>query len=164
MPPRRSWGTGARVAKADSGIRKAFATGLSDELKRLLREAGVLLLLPVALYLFVCLASYSSQDPGWSHAGSRTPVHNFGGTIGAFIADLLLGFFGWPVPMRSRCCWLALAWRVLRGGGVADARRWNRPCVCSASSSFFIAGRALAFLHLGARPVCPPGRAAFSAS
>jgi S-DNA-T family DNA segregation ATPase FtsK/SpoIIIE len=143
------------VAKADSGIRKAFAAGLSDELKRLLREAGVLLLLPVALYLFVCLASYSSQDPGWSHAGPELPVHNFGGHIGAFIADLLLGFCGglaYAFPLLLA----ALAWRVLRGGG--SPRSPLEPTLrLLGFVAFLVAGSALAFLHLGSAPSLPAG-------
>ncbi len=143
------------MAKADSGIRKAFAAGLSDELKRLLREAGVLLLLPVALYLFVCLASYSSQDPGWSHAGPELPVHNFGGHIGAFIADLLLGFCGglaYAFPLLLA----ALAWRVLRGGG--SPRSPLEPTLrLLGFVAFLVAGSALAFLHLGSAPGLPAG-------
>ena len=143
------------MAKADSGIRKAFAAGLSDELKRLLREAGVLLLLPVALYLFVCLASYSPQDPGWSHAGPDLPVHNFGGHIGAFLADLLLGFCGglaYAFPLLLA----ALAWRVLRGG--ASPRSPLEPTLrLLGFVAFLISGSALAFLHFGSAPSLPAG-------
>ncbi|MDN5924615.1 MAG: DNA translocase FtsK 4TM domain-containing protein, partial [Xanthomonadales bacterium] len=64
-------------------------------MKRRLREAAVLLLLPVALYLFACLISYNPADPSWSHAGSAVAgVHNFGGRVGAWCADLLLYLFG----------------------------------------------------------------------
>ena len=129
--------------------------GLSDELKRLLREAGVLLLLPVALYLFVCLASYSSQDPGWSHAGPDLPVHNFGGHIGAFIADLLFGFCGglaYAFPLLLA----ALAARVLRGGG-APRSALEPTLRLLGFVGFLVAGSALAFLHLGSAPGLPAG-------
>ncbi len=43
---------------------------LSDELKRRLREAGAILLIPLALYLLMCLFSYNDQDPSWGHAAS----------------------------------------------------------------------------------------------
>ncbi len=143
------------MAKADSGIRKAFAAGLSDELKRLLREAGVLLLLPVALYLFVCLASYSPQDPGWSHAGPDLPVHNFGGHIGAFIADLLLGFCGglaYAFPLLLG----ALALRLLRGGP-APRSPLEPTLRLLGFVAFLVSGSALAFLHLGSAPSLPAG-------
>ena len=143
------------MAKEESGIRKAFAAGLSDELKRLLREAGVLLLLPLGLYLFVCLASYSSQDPGWSHAGPELPVHNFGGHIGAFIADLLFGFCGglaYAFPLLLA----ALAWRVLRGGG-APRSPLEPTLRLLGFVAFLVTGSALAFLHLGSAPSLPAG-------
>ncbi|MEO5829176.1 MAG: DNA translocase FtsK 4TM domain-containing protein, partial [Rhodanobacter sp.] len=68
--------------------------GLSDELKRRLREVGALLLLPLALYLLVCLFSYNPHDPSWTNAGQLEHAHNFGGTVGAYIADLLRWIFG----------------------------------------------------------------------
>ena len=143
------------MAKAETGIRKAFAAGLSDELKRLLREAGVLLLLPVALYLFVCLASHSPQDPGWSHAGPDLPVHNFGGHIGAFLADLLLGFCGglaYAFPLLLA----VLALRLLRCG--AAPRSPLEPTLrLLGFVAFLVAGSALAFLHLGSAPSLPAG-------
>ena len=66
-----------------------------DVLQRRLREVAFLLLLPVVVYLFACLLSYSPQDPGWSHAGTPDRVHNFGGSLGAWIADLSFYFFGY---------------------------------------------------------------------
>jgi S-DNA-T family DNA segregation ATPase FtsK/SpoIIIE len=64
-------------------------------MQRRLREVAFLLLLPLVIYLFACLLSYSPQDPGWSHAGTPDKVHNFGGSIGAWIADLSFYFFGY---------------------------------------------------------------------
>ena len=48
-----------------------------------------LMLLPLVVYLFACLASYNPQDSGWSHAGpSGLMTHNIGGAVGAWSADL----------------------------------------------------------------------------
>ena len=59
------------------------------------RESLILLIVPVLLYLLACLFSYHGEDPGWSHAGSVTaPIRNFGGVAGAYLADVLLSFFG----------------------------------------------------------------------
>ena len=69
-------------------------TPLDDALQRRLREVGFLLLLPLAIYLFACLWTYSAGDPGWSHAGQPDRVANFGGAVGAWIADLLFYFCG----------------------------------------------------------------------
>jgi len=59
------------------------------------REALVLLLAPLLLYLFACLWTWDPGDPGWSRAGQLTgEVQNFGGLAGAKFADLVLSFFG----------------------------------------------------------------------
>ncbi|MEP7096496.1 MAG: DNA translocase FtsK 4TM domain-containing protein, partial [Dokdonella sp.] len=46
---------------------------LNEQWHKRLREAAFLLVLPLAIYLFACLFSYSPNDPGWSHAGD--PAH-----------------------------------------------------------------------------------------
>ena len=59
----------------------------ADAMRRRLREAAFLLLLPLVVYLLACLASYNPQDSGWSHAGTGV-TRNIGGTVGAWAADL----------------------------------------------------------------------------
>jgi len=59
-----------------------------------LREAGMLLSFALAAYFLVALFSYNAQDPSWSHSGSNSDIVNFGGTAGAWIADLLFYLFG----------------------------------------------------------------------
>ncbi|THD08791.1 DNA translocase FtsK [Metallibacterium scheffleri] len=67
---------------------------LSEGARRLLREAGALLLFPVALYVLVCLLTHNRNDPSWSHSGPQLGVANWGGLIGAYLSDALLWFFG----------------------------------------------------------------------
>jgi len=65
-------------------------------LGRGLREAGLWMLVCVGLYLLFALISYTPQDPGWSYSGpSSAPVHNAGGPVGAWFADVLLYLFGY---------------------------------------------------------------------
>lgn len=67
-----------------------------DAMQRRLREAAFLLIAPVAAYLLLCLITYSPHDPGWSRAPQPgVGVHNFGGTVGAFLADVLFNLFGY---------------------------------------------------------------------
>ena len=47
---------------------------LDDALQRRLREVGFLLLLPLAIYLFACLASYAPADPGWRRTSTSSPA------------------------------------------------------------------------------------------
>ncbi|TAL72906.1 MAG: DNA translocase FtsK [Rhodanobacter sp.] len=110
---------------------------LSDEAKRRLREAGALLLLPVALYLLVCVFSYHEQDPGWSHAGSAVQVHNWGGTVGAYVADLLRYLFGgiaYFFPLLP----LLAGVEVLRQRGVQPKHPWESSLRLIGAVAFFV--------------------------
>ncbi|MGD9583077.1 MAG: DNA translocase FtsK [Lysobacterales bacterium] len=80
---------------------------------RRLREALVFLLLPVLVYLALCLFSYSPGDPSWSHAGGNDPVENRGGWIGAWTADSLLQLFGVTAYLFPLLL-LGVAWRLVR--------------------------------------------------
>ncbi len=77
----------------------------------LVREAWWLGLVLVGLYLAVILISYDNQDPSWSHMASNNAViQNAGGSVGAWIADMLLYLFGfsawWWVVLAFYSMWL----------------------------------------------------------
>ncbi|HEX7111825.1 MAG TPA: DNA translocase FtsK 4TM domain-containing protein, partial [Mizugakiibacter sp.] len=135
------------MARAANAKGKTPAGGLSEGTRRILREAGALLLLPLALYLLACLASYSPMDPGWSHAGQPEQVHNFGGTIGAYLADLLLYLFGalayaFPILLG------VLGVSVVRGRDADAAPSPLEPTLrLIGFVAFFAAGSGLAHLH-----------------
>lgn len=114
---------------------------------RRLREAMVFLLLPVLVYLALCLYSYSPDDPSWSHAGGNDPVANSGGWVGAWTADSLLQLFGltayiFPLLM------VGIAWRLVRdlhplpGTSRSDSAWLLLGCV-----GLLITGAALSHLH-----------------
>jgi DNA segregation ATPase FtsK/SpoIIIE, S-DNA-T family len=88
-------------------------------LGRALRESGLWLLMCAGLYLLVALVSYAPQDPGWSYTGpSSAQVHNAGGPVGAWLADVLLylcGYFAFLFPVMVG--WSAVL--VFRPGVVA---------------------------------------------
>lgn len=53
-------------------------------------------LISFGIYLFLATVTYTPFDPGWMHISSDTQqVSNASGVAGAWIADLLFGFFGW---------------------------------------------------------------------
>ena len=55
-----------------------------------------LFLVSFGIYLFLATVTYTPFDPGWMHISSDTQtVSNASGVAGAWIADLLFGFFGW---------------------------------------------------------------------
>jgi hypothetical protein len=72
-------------------------------LGRGLRGVGLWALGGLSLYLLLALMTYTPQDPGWSYAGpSNAEIHNIGGLVGAWLADVLLylfGYFGFLFPL-----------------------------------------------------------------
>ena len=126
------------MAARSANVRKEkVKPGLSEEVKRRLREAGALLLLPLALYLLVCLLSYDGADPGWSHADTSGHVHNLGGTVGAYIADLLRYLFG-GVAYCFPLLLLFLGVQVLRNHGMRSVQPWEPSLRLIGSVFFFI--------------------------
>ncbi|HEX4523693.1 MAG TPA: DNA translocase FtsK 4TM domain-containing protein [Casimicrobiaceae bacterium] len=67
---------------------------LSPRLAALVRESWWLLVVAVFAYLALILATYQRSDPGWSFSGTGEAIHNKGGAVGAWLADLLLYLFG----------------------------------------------------------------------
>src|ERR1700704_1388739 len=91
---------------------------LSPRLAALVRESWWLLVVAVFAYLALILATYQRTDPGWSFSGSGAAIHNKGGAVGAWLADLLLYLFG------LSAWWWVFAGIVLV---VAGFRRIARP-------------------------------------
>jgi len=59
-----------------------------------LLETGLLFFSVFAMFLMLALFSFDAADPGWAQTGYQTPVRNMGGTVGAYLSDLLLNLFG----------------------------------------------------------------------
>ncbi|MDF3037236.1 MAG: translocase FtsK, partial [Paucimonas sp.] len=84
---------------------------LPNRLVRLLAEARWLIFGALALYLIISLASYTTNDPGWSRSLEVPKISNWGGRFGAWISDLLLYVFG-----VSAWWWCVLLIRSVAGG------------------------------------------------
>ncbi|MDF2445176.1 MAG: cell division protein FtsK [Moraxellaceae bacterium] len=110
-----------------------------------LREIKTLLWATLGLYLLVVLATWSANDPGWSHQGAES-VSNAGGRVGAWLADVFYTAFGHaavllPVFVFVQVFWLwrkeppllGLAWRSLSllvsivACGALLALHWHEP-------------------------------------
>jgi S-DNA-T family DNA segregation ATPase FtsK/SpoIIIE len=70
------------------------AAPLPSRVVRLLSEARWIVVAGLAAYLVIIFMTYSSADPGWSQANEVPRLSNWGGYIGAWLADLLLFVFG----------------------------------------------------------------------
>ncbi|MCL1077365.1 DNA translocase FtsK [Parashewanella spongiae] len=67
-----------------------------------LLEGSLILCCMIATFVLIALASYSPMDSGWSQSSYQGKVDNLGGTVGAWVADVLLYFFGYVaffIPM-----------------------------------------------------------------
>lgn len=66
------------------------------------RDVFAVLFLALGIFFGLCLVSYSPTDPALSTASDLPYVKNFGGIIGAYIADFLLNFlFGISAYLTS---------------------------------------------------------------
>lgn len=67
------------------------------------RSMITIFLVALSAYLFTAIVTYTPFDPGWTHLSSDTQkVTNATGVAGAWLADLLVGFWGkaailWPL-------------------------------------------------------------------
>jgi len=76
-------------------------------MSRLVSEIRWLAQILVAVFVFIALLSYSSHDPSWIHAVQVDRIANWGGRVGAWLADMLLLLFGvsaygWVVLLLRR--------------------------------------------------------------
>lgn len=69
-------------------------TPLSPQMRHRLREGLFLASVACAVFLFISLVTYHGSDPGWSSTGLGKKVANWGGRVGAWIADIFLSLFG----------------------------------------------------------------------
>lgn len=98
------------VAKSKA---KAGAKHVGVRLQGVAREAVVIALLALCVFLLLVLFSYHAGDPGWSYRGPETQVANWMGTLGAWLADVMYSLLG------TSALWFPAvlgftAWRLMR--------------------------------------------------
>ncbi|WP_040502654.1 DNA translocase FtsK [Herbaspirillum sp. YR522] len=101
----------SKTSQAHIRNTKAPPAPMPNRLVRLISEARWLALTALLLYLVLILLTYSKTDPGWSVASSVPRVANWGGRIGAWLADLMLYIFG-----MSAWWWCVLLGRSVMNG------------------------------------------------
>ncbi|CND91355.1 putative cell division protein [Yersinia nurmii] len=82
---------------------------------RRLLEAVLIVVTILAAYLMAALISFNPSDPSWSQTAWHEPIHNLGGSIGAWMADTLFFTFGVLAyaipPIMVILCWAAFRQR-----------------------------------------------------
>jgi len=58
-------------------------------------EVGLIAFTGAAAFMILALLSFDPADPSWSQTGYQSQINNVAGPLGAYIADILLCFFGW---------------------------------------------------------------------
>ena len=117
----------------------------ADAMRRRLREAAFLLLLPLVVYLFACLASYNPQDDAWSHCCTGL-TRNIGGKVGAWSADLafyLFGYLAYAFPLLV----LIVGWTFVREPRSESASSLEPTLRLVGGVAFFIGGTGLFYLQ-----------------
>jgi len=124
---------------------------------RLLREGGWLLQAALGAYFALILIGYDPADPGWSRSVPATVIHNPGGRLGAWLADLWYFAFGW-----SALWWVALlgrgllGWWRLRQKGIDGKKldealsglwRWKRWITAASFLLWVVSSSALEYLR-----------------
>ena len=100
------------MAESAVGGRNA-ANRVAQAVARGLREGAFVLLAMAALLLFLALASYDADDPGFTSTGAPGRIANWIGPVGAWLADVFLSLFGAPAFLFPLMC-AAAAWLYFR--------------------------------------------------
>jgi len=134
---------------------KTASIGRPPVVQRVVREVAIIALLTVVVYLLACLASYSPQDQAWSHATSDpAKLHNIGGKVGAYLADVTFWFFGY-LAYAFPLLLLGVGWALFRDREEESESALEPALRLIGGVAFFIAGCGLAYLHFGARGDLP---------
>ena len=67
---------------------------LSIQMRHRLREGLFLIAVACAVFLLIALLTYHTGDPGWLSTGQNIKIANWGGRVGAWLADVFLSLFG----------------------------------------------------------------------
>ena len=107
-------------AAADSKRRSSDGSA-APQAPRFPQEAALVLGAMLWLFWVVALLTHSGVDAAWSTSGSAAPgaaLHNWGGRMGAWMADAsyyVLGFSVWWLVIVGARVWLSSLGRWLRG-------------------------------------------------
>ena len=84
----------AKYRRTKNSFQEEDSPLINDKMWHLLREGLFILTIALAVFLFLALVTYHSEDPSWSSSGASQHIKNLAGFVGAFVADIFLCAFG----------------------------------------------------------------------
>lgn len=93
--------------------KKTTRRPLAIQMNHRLREGLLIVSVALSLFMLVSFTTYHGSDPGWLSTGSvHHPIINWGGRVGAFLADVLLSIFGYVAyllpPLIIFAAWIGV--------------------------------------------------------
>ena len=151
--------------------RNSPAAGVPGGIKRFAHEVSLILGLLGLVFWLAALLSFTPQDAAWSTSGSadlavnaQAMTRNFGGRLGAWLADasyFLFGFSVWWALAAGGRAWLSSLARWLRGEPISpdDASNASRAKFWLSLALLLLASAALEWSRLYRYEARLPGHA-----
>ncbi len=91
---------------------KLIRRPLAVKMAHRLREGLLIISIALAAFLLISFCTFHSTDPGWSNTGIDNAITNWGGRVGAWLADVFLSLFGlnayFFLPLMVFAAWVGI--------------------------------------------------------
>jgi S-DNA-T family DNA segregation ATPase FtsK/SpoIIIE len=123
-------------------------TKVSGHIRNRIRESLFFLIIPLAAYVLISLLSYNPVDSGPFSASDTQKIHNYGGSSGAFLADVLfniIGYLAYIIPLGL----VFVGWRVYKNHDIDENISWlDTGIKMGGFISALLSGCALAYMYI----------------
>ena len=120
---------------------------VSVHVRNRIRESLIFLIVPLAIYVLISLLSYSPLDSGPFHATENKIIHNYGGSSGANLSDVLfniIGYLAYIIPIGL----VFVGWRIYIKKEVDETSWIDVVIKAGGFISALLSGCALAFMYI----------------
>ena len=121
---------------------------VSGHIRSRVRESFLFLIIPLAVYVLISLISYHPQDSGPFSASNSDVIHNYGGSNGAVIADILLniiGYLSYLIPIGL----VFVGWNIYQNNKISTENSWFDTLIKAGGFvSALLSGCALAYMYI----------------
>ena len=93
--------TAAKVTRSKASVKNESAddsmdrVALTSQKRGSLKQTSILIMSGITAVILLALMTYNPADPGLFHHDSNAVIQNKAGSAGAYLADVLFGFFGY---------------------------------------------------------------------